>query len=50
MARVRLPPGSYEFQVELLGRRGGVLRRQDFADVRIEPGSKTYLCYHCVSH
>jgi hypothetical protein len=43
LARLSLPPGTYDLQVELLGRRGEVLSTQIIPAVEVLPGDWTFL-------
>ena len=43
MARLPLPPGSYDVSVELLGNSGQVIETRTFPQVAIRKEHKTYL-------
>jgi hypothetical protein len=49
MARLSLPPGSYDVKVELLGTDNRVIETQVFPQVSIQNIRKTYLTQHWVS-
>ncbi len=46
MARLPLPPGSYDVAVELLGSNGQVIETRTFPQVAIRKEHKTYLTQH----
>jgi len=46
MARLQLPPGSYDVAVELLGNDGQVIGTRTFPQVTIRAEHKTYLTEH----
>jgi len=48
MARLSLPPGSYDVTVELLGANGRLIETQVFQQVSIRNMNKTYLTQHWV--
>ena len=48
MARVALPPGVHDVRVELIGTTGQVIGIQEFRDMPIQSGKKTYHSYHWI--
>jgi uncharacterized protein len=48
LARLPLPPGTYTVKVDFLGDYGNIVARQEFADITIRQGAKTYLSPHWV--
>lgn len=49
MARLSIPPGSYDVAVDLLGEGGQVIATQEYQGVIISKKRKTYLSQHWVS-
>ena len=43
LARLSLPPGTYDLNVEILGRRGEVLGTQVVPGVTVVPGDWTFI-------
>jgi hypothetical protein len=43
LARISLPPGTYDLQVEILGYHGGVLSTQTIGAVEVLPGDWTFI-------
>jgi len=43
LARLSLPPGVYDLQVELLGHDGRVLQTETIAAVEVKPGDWTFV-------
>ena len=43
LARLPLPPGTYDLQVELLGRQGEPLSVQSIPAVEVRPGDWTFI-------
>ena len=43
LARISLPPGTYDLQVELLGRKGRKLSTQVIPGVEVLPGDWTFI-------
>lgn len=50
LARLRLPPGSYELTVSLRGRGGNTVETRTFDNVVIKPGRITFTAWHAVSY
>lgn len=49
LARLALPPGSYNIRIELLGFGGASVGAFDLPNVVIRPGRKTYLSRHSIA-
>lgn len=49
LARLRLPPGTYNVTVQLMGRYGGVVTTRVFNNVVIQAGRMTFTSWHWVS-
>jgi hypothetical protein len=43
LARLSLPPGTYDLQVDLMGRDGSLLGTQTIAGVEVLPGDWTFI-------
>jgi uncharacterized protein len=50
LARLRLPPGSYDLTVSLRGRGGNTIETRTFDKVVIKPGRMTFATWHAVSY
>ncbi|MGH8370548.1 MAG: hypothetical protein ACRESC_06160, partial [Gammaproteobacteria bacterium] len=50
LARLRLPPGSYDLTVSLRGRGDDILESKTFDQVVIRPGRITFTAWHAVSY
>ncbi|MFA5370895.1 MAG: hypothetical protein WC053_01575 [Sideroxydans sp.] len=50
MARLSLPPGSYDVTVDLLGKDENLLIRQVYSQITIRPARKTYLSQHSMPY
>ena len=48
LARLPLPPGTYTVKVDLLGDYGQVVATQEYANIVIRRGAKTYLSPHWI--
>lgn len=48
MARLPLPPGSYDIEIDLLGKEGQVTRTVTLPQVAIRAGRKTWLSQHAL--
>jgi hypothetical protein len=49
LARVPLPPGTYTVKVDLLGDYGQIVAAQEYANITIRQGAKTYLSPHWIA-
>jgi hypothetical protein len=49
LARVPLPPGTYTVKVDLLGDYGQIVATQEYANITIRQGAKTYLSPHWIA-
>ena len=49
LARVPLPPGTYTVKVDLLGDYGQIVFTQEYANITIHQGAKTYLSPHWIA-
>ncbi|MDF1552226.1 MAG: hypothetical protein P1P84_04145 [Deferrisomatales bacterium] len=49
MIRLRLPPGEYPIELEILGPGGGVVERRTLAPVAVSRGRRVYRSIHWVS-
>ena len=49
LARVPLPPGTYTVKVDLLGGYGQIVATQQYANITIHQGAKTYLSPHWIA-
>ncbi|HEX5340457.1 MAG TPA: hypothetical protein VFX47_06210 [Gammaproteobacteria bacterium] len=50
LARLRLPPGSYDLSVSLRGDGGNTVRSKTFGNVLIKPGRIMFTAWHVVSY
>ncbi len=48
LARLPLPPGSYTIKVDLLGNLGQIVTTQEYPNVVLRQGAKTYLSPHWI--
>src|SRR3989304_5630507 len=48
LARLPLPPGTYTVKVDLLGDAGRIVSTQEYANMVIRRGAKTYLSPHWI--
>ncbi|MGH8397341.1 MAG: COG3014 family protein [Gammaproteobacteria bacterium] len=48
LARISLPPGTYNVSVQLRGRNGGIISTRAFDDIVIHPGQMTFTSLHWV--
>ena len=48
LARLPLPPGTYTVKVDLLGDDGQIVSTQEYANMDIRRGAKTYLSPHWI--
>lgn len=49
LARLPLPPGTYTVKVDLLGDYGQIVATQEYANITIRQGAKTYLSPHWIA-
>jgi len=49
LARLPLPPGTYTVKVDLLGDYGQIVATQEYANITIHQGAKTYLSPHWIA-
>jgi tetratricopeptide (TPR) repeat protein len=50
LARLRLPPGTYDLKVSLRGRGDNLVQSRTFEDVVIKPGRMTFTAWHAVNY